>query len=112
MKKNKKKVTKETFSFVEKGLSEVYSIKIRKGRYKNVIFTFGKVTFNENKENDSLNIDFQFVVEEGNTRYTKDDLKESTKFKDFIAEILIYTLEEEYGQYDEYTPTGIEENMQ
>ena len=107
----RRKITADSFSFVEQGLSEVYSIKIKKGRYKNVIFTFGKVTFNENKERDSLNIDFQFVVEEGNNRYSKEDLKTSAKFKNYIADILIYNIEEEYGKYDEYPAADIEESM-
>ena len=54
------KISKETFSFVEKNTQELYAIRIKKGRFKGVIFTFGKVSLNENKEQDQCSVDFQY----------------------------------------------------
>jgi hypothetical protein len=107
----KTKVTEDTFKFVERASSDLYSIKILKGRFKGIIFTFGKVSLNENKEDDQLGVDFQYAVEEGNRRYPKEILNENLKFKAFLSKILIYILNEEYGQYDEYPKTDIKENM-
>ena len=48
----KLKITKEVFEFVElpNSAAAVYSIRIRKGRYKNVIYKYGQVKFTEEDE--------------------------------------------------------------
>ena len=98
----KTKITDETFSFVERAENELYSVKIKKGRFKNVIFTFGEVRLNEDKEKGQLGVNFDFLVNEGNTRYPKESLEKNLKFKDYLSKILIHILEKEYGTYDEY----------
>tara|TARA_R100000278_G_scaffold67942_1_gene53985 strand:- start:569 stop:895 length:327 start_codon:yes stop_codon:yes gene_type:complete len=107
----KTKVTEDTFKFVERASADLYSIKILKGRFKGVIYTYGKVSLNEDKESDQLGVNFQYAVEEGNRRYPKEMLNKNLKFKEFLSKILIYILNEEYGQYDEYPTTDIKENM-
>ena len=105
------KITPETFTYVERATADLYSIQIRKGRFKNVIYTYGKVSLNENKELDNLSVDFKFTVEEGNNRYSKEELSESKKFKNFLGDILVYILDEEFGNNDEHTTTDIKEDM-
>ena len=105
------KISKETFAFVERPNDEVYSLRIKSGRFKNVIYSYGKVHLEEDKENDQLALQFKFVVHEGNTRYDVDALNDSKKFKNYISDILKYLLEEEYGQYDEHPATDIKEDM-
>ena len=107
----KLKIDKKTITFVEKEDSELYSIEINKGRFKGVIFTYGKVNLNENKEEDQLGISFQFLVNRGNSRYSKEELTDSVKFKKFLSEILKYLLEEEFAHNDKHTTTDIKENM-
>ena len=41
------KITSDTFGYVESAASDLYSIKLKKGRWKGVIFTFGKVDLKE-----------------------------------------------------------------
>jgi hypothetical protein len=106
-----KKITSKSFGYVEKPDSPVYSIKIKEGRFKGVIYSYGKVDLNEDKENDQLALNFKFIISEGNTRYDIDTLNDSRKFKDYISDILKYILEEEFGQYDEHPATDIKENM-
>ena len=107
----KVKISKETFSFVEKNTQELYAIRIKKGRFKGVIFTFGKVSLNEDKEQDQCSVDFQYFVNEGNLRYPIKSLENNLKFKTFLSKILIYILEEEYGTDEEFRKTDIKENM-
>jgi hypothetical protein len=106
-----KKITSKSFQYVEKADSEVYSINIKEGRFKGVIYSYGKVDLKENKENDQLELNFQFVIHESNNRYDKDTLNDSRKFKNYISDILKYILEEEFGQYDEHPATDIKEDM-
>ena len=93
----KLKITKEVFEFVEipNSAATVYSIRIRKGRYKNVIYKYGQVKFTEDKENGQLGFNFDFGVDVGNSRYSKKDLVNSDKFKKFIADVLIFIMEED-----------------
>jgi len=105
------KITKETFTFIEKEDSEVYALRINEGRFKRVIFSFGKVDLNEDKENDRCNVNFKFAVHQGNLRYSIDNLQDNRKFKDYLSKILIFILEEEYGQYDEHPAADIKENL-
>tara|TARA_R100001510_G_C7562512_1_gene142030 strand:+ start:243 stop:650 length:408 start_codon:yes stop_codon:yes gene_type:complete len=134
----KLKITKEVFEFVElpQSAATVYSIRIKKGRYKNVIYKYGQVKFEEDKENGQLSFNFDFGVDVGSNRYTKEELVKSDKFKNFIAKILIFIMEEDlasqleskwsnhYGDdypfpvvmpkkenNDEHTTTDIKEDM-
>ena len=107
----KVKVTQDTFGFVERAENELYSVRIKKGRFKGVIFTYGEVKLNEDKNNDQLSVNFDFIVNEGNRRYPSENLQNNLKFKDFLGKILIYILEKEYGTYEEYRKTDIKENM-
>ena len=85
----KLKIAKDIFEFVElpSSAARVYSIRIKKGRFKNVIYKYGPVKFEENKENDQLSFNFEYGVDVGSNRYTKQDLVDSDKFKNFIAKI-------------------------
>jgi len=51
-------------SFVERPDSELYSIKVKIGAYKNVIYTYGKVNIAEDDENDQLKVSFDYRIEE------------------------------------------------
>lgn len=106
-----KKITSKSFAYVEKDTQELYAIKIKEGRFKGVIYTYGKVQLKEDKDNDELGLEFQFFVNRGCNRYTLDDLKESRKFKDYISKILKYILEEEFADNDKHTETDTKEDL-
>jgi len=106
-----KKITSNSFSYVEKDSQELYAINLKEGRFKGTIFTYGKVSLKEDKGNDQLGLEFQFFVNKGCNRYTADELKESRKFKDYISRILKYILEEEFADNDKHTTTDIKEDM-
>lgn len=105
------KITSETFSYCESAASDLYAIRIKKGRYKGVIFTFGKVHLNEDKENDQLGVNFQYKIEESGKRYTEEELVANTKFKEYLSYILRFILEEEFGEYAERPATDIKEDL-
>lgn len=106
-----KKVTSKSFAYVERASSEVYSIRIKEGRFKGVIYSYGKVDLQEDKEKDQLALNFKFVVHTDNNRYNTEELNESRKFKDYISDILKYILEEEFADNDKHTTTDIKEDM-
>ena len=75
-----KKITSKSFGYVERPSSEVYSIKIKEGRFKGVIYSYGKVDLKENKENDQLELNFKFIIHEANNRYDTETLNDSRRF--------------------------------
>lgn len=108
----KLKMTDSVFEYVENdaaATADLYSFRIRKGRFKNVIFTYGKVRFFEDKETDQLKFNFNYTVNKGNSRYKKDELRDMEKFKKFISEILTYILEQQLTNAD--IPTDSQESM-
>ena len=114
----KQKIDKDLFEFVEHPIAQVYNIRIKKGRFKNVIYQYGPVKFFEDKETDQLKFNFDFGVNQGNNRYTKEELLDSIKFKKLIADILVVIMEddladqlEEKLKNDELITTDTEESM-
>ena len=105
------KITSDTFGYVESAASDLYSIKLKKGRWKGVIFTFGKVDLKEDKENDQLAVNFQYKIEDSGKRYTEDELTDSSKFKEYLSYILRFILEEEFGEYAARPTTDIKEDL-
>ena len=105
------KITSETFGYVESAASNLYAIKLKKGRWKGVIFTFGKVDLKEDKENDTLAVNFQFKIEDSGKRYTEDELVDDAKFKEYLSFILRFILEEEFGEYAERPAADIKEDL-
>ena len=81
-------------SFVERPDSELYSIKVKIGAYKNVIYTYGKVNIAEDDENDQLKVSFDYRIEEVPKKLNKKKLEKSEEFKNYIGNILTNLIEE------------------
>ena len=110
----KMKITDEVFEFVENDTAEtadLYSIRIKKGRFKNVIFTYGRVRFNEDTENNQLKFNFSFHINEGNNRYTKEELNDNRKFKNFMAEIIQHLLKEQLLENEQNIKTNTQKSL-
>ena len=67
-------IKESDFQLVEKEQNDFLSIKIKKGSYKNVIYTYGKVSINEDKENDVATLKFSYNIEETPKKWTKEQL--------------------------------------
>ena len=86
------------YTFVEKIDSELYSIKILEGLYANIIYTYGKVTIEEDVENDLARILFDFVIERAVDPYTAEELESSDEFRNYIGNILTEILNNQDAQ--------------
>jgi hypothetical protein len=81
-------------SFVERPDSELYSVKIKVGTYKDVIYTYGKVNIAEDEANDRLKVSFDYRIEEVPKHTNKKKLEKSEEFKNYIGNILTNLIEE------------------
>lgn len=62
---------------------KIYAIKLHETPYSGIIISYGKVSFNEDEENDKLCIAFEYdLIEDNDQEY---DLKE---FENYIGELL------------------------
>tara|TARA_R100000742_G_C4276074_1_gene96917 strand:- start:226 stop:531 length:306 start_codon:yes stop_codon:yes gene_type:complete len=77
------------FSYVENPTSEVSGFKIEEGKYKGVIYTYGKVSFIEDKKSDKLRMKFDYDVHENPEKLNTD----SGDFIDVIGDILAIEVE-------------------
>ena len=84
------------YKLVYKNDSNLYSIQILSGKYKDVIFTYGKVNVKEDKENDQCKISFDWKLEEKPEEITE-DLNASSNFQNYIGDILRDTLIEGFN---------------
>lgn len=86
------------YIFVEKESSELYSVKILKGRWKSIIYTYGKVSIIENLDEGTATLKFDYRIEDAGEKNKKEDLIESVKFKQFIGDILTTILSNSEAQ--------------
>ena len=86
--------TSRRYTFAQKEGEEHSCIKITEGKYKDVIYHYGKVAFapeSEKKSDGTLPMKFDYTID----RNPQDlDLLENQKFINYIGDILIELLEE------------------
>ena len=86
--------TSRRYSFAQKEGEEYSCIKITEGKYKDVIYHYGRVAFapeSEKKPDGKLPMKFDYTIDKN----PKDlDLLENQKFINYIGDILIELLEE------------------
>ena len=83
--------TKSRYVFAQKGNADYSSIKLTEGKFKDVIYHYGNVSFapEENTEG-KLPMKFDYVIDK-----KPDDLKlDNQEFIDYIGDILLELLEE------------------
>ena len=92
-------------SFVENDQEEHYGVKIVHGDYNAIVYTYGKVNLSEDPNTESLNVKFDFKLNVVPGKFDKEELENSSEFKDFIGYILIRLIEENNNEQHPETNT-------
>tara|TARA_Y100001973_G_C4906832_1_gene189932 strand:+ start:59 stop:367 length:309 start_codon:yes stop_codon:yes gene_type:complete len=79
------------YSYQENPTSDLTGFKIEEGTYKDVIYTYGKVTPIEDKKTDKLRLKFEYNVHENPNKCNTD----SGDFIDVIGDILAIEVEKD-----------------
>jgi len=79
------------YSYQENPTSDLTGFKIEEGVYKDVIYTYGKVSPIEDKESDKLKLKFEYNVHENPNKCNTD----SGDFIDVIGDILAIEVEKD-----------------
>ena len=85
----------ENYSFVSRGEDKWASILITKGKYKGIIYQYGRVSVAEEENEDGkmpLSFDYNVVDVNG---HEKEELDSSTEFKNTLGDILVEILDEQ-----------------
>ena len=80
------------YSYVANTVSHEGAIKINIGRYTGLIFSYGKVKFEENKNTDRMNVAFEYNVHKTPDK-CQDDWEDGD-LVDFLGDILIEVLDD------------------
>ena len=87
------KITKSSYSFVEKPENEFYSVRINEGLYKGVIATYGRVAFSVDQATDRATLKFTYHLNEVPDPMSKRELETSPEFKNTLGDILSHILD-------------------
>ena len=83
----------EDYKLVFKEGSEFYSIKLLKGKYANVVYTYGKVEVKEPTEDGHLPLSFVWKLEE-KPDSLDEELEKSPEFQNYIGDVLADIIQE------------------
>ena len=89
---------KTEYAFVQREVDDFSCIKITKGPYEGVIYTYGQVKFAENEVAGRLPLKFTYNVQ----RNINDVDTESEEFRQAIGDILIEVMEKQLSEKQKY----------
>ena len=81
-------------AFCERLDSDVTAIKIKSGKYKDVIYTYGKISIHENKEMGTCSLKYDFQVQEPIPADVNKNIDKEQEFQNYIGDILMTIIEE------------------
>ena len=85
--------TKSRYVFAQKGNADYSSIKLTEGKFKDIIYHYGKVGFaKEENEHGQLPMKFDYVIDKNPNDV---DTLDNQEFIDYIGDILIELLDEQ-----------------
>ena len=87
-------MSKKNYKFDDKSQMQPVPIIISEGKYEGTRFQYGRIAFDEQKDNLSLKFDYKLLD-------NPDELKEDQEFIDVLGEILISVLEKEIEEMGE-----------
>ena len=85
-------ITKNDYNFVEKPESNFYGVKLKSGKWKDVIVIYGKVSIKESVETGYATLSFSYQIEDSG-KFQPDQLENNEKFKNYLGDILTHIIE-------------------
>ena len=84
-------ISDSDFTMLENTASEFYAIKLLKGKWKNVIYTYGAVSIKEDKENDTATLSFNWQLNDPGD-LQPEDIEKNEEFNNYIGALLQYII--------------------
>jgi hypothetical protein len=86
-------ISNNDFKMVENAASEFYAIRLLKGKWKDVIFTYGAVSVSEDVENDNATLSFNWQLNDSG-ECEPEDLTNDEEFNNYLGALLQYIISE------------------
>ncbi len=90
-------ITESDYSFVESNNVEFYGVRLLSGKWRNVVYIYGKVSIKESPELDIATLGFTYNIQDP-ANFEEDDLINDTEFKDYLGAILQHIMEANLGK--------------
>ena len=85
-------ITEADYKFVESNNVEFYGIKLLTGKWKDILYIYGKVSIKESPELDIATLGFTYNIQDP-AEFESDDLINDSKFKDYLGAILEHIMQ-------------------
>ena len=90
-------ITKNDYQLVESNNIEFYGVKLLTGKWKDVVYIYGKVSIKESPELDIATLAFTYDIQEAG-QFEEDELIGDIDFRNYIGGILQNIMEESLEQ--------------
>ena len=93
-------ISESDYSFVENPESDLYGIRLKSTKWKDVIVVYGKVTIKESPETGYATLGFNYQVIDTAT-YQLDELEDNEEFKNYLGDLLSFIINNKFDN-EEY----------
>ena len=93
-------ITTTDYKFVESNQVEFYGIRLLTGKWKDVLYIYGKVSIKESPELDLATLTFTYNIQES-AQYEPDDLINDPEFKDYLGAVLEHIMKNSLNESEE-----------
>ena len=100
-----------TYKLVEKQNVDYYGFQITEGEYKDVVYYYGEVKIEEDAEADKATLNFNYQIDNGNEKYSIEQLEDSINFNNLMGDILASVLDKEEDE-EKYGEESTKDNTQ
>lgn len=100
-----------TYKLVEKQDVDYYGFQITEGEYKDVVYYYGEVKIEEDAEADKATLNFNYQIDNGNEKYSIEQLEDSINFNNLMGDILASVLDKEEDE-EKYGEESTKDNTQ
>tara|TARA_Y100000114_G_C11632394_1_gene265073 strand:+ start:83 stop:403 length:321 start_codon:yes stop_codon:yes gene_type:complete len=100
-----------TYKLVEKQDVDYYGFQITEGEYKDVVYYYGEVKIEEDVEADNATLNFNYQIDNGNEKYSIEQLEDSINFNNLMGDILASVLDKEEDE-EKYGEESTKDNTQ
>ncbi len=83
-------ITSADYSLVENdgsSFADFYGVKLKAGKWKNVVVVYGKVTVKEDKESDTAKMSFNYAIQDP-ANYDIEELESNPDFNNYLGDLL------------------------
>ena len=84
-------ITELDYSFVENPESDFYGVRLKSGKWEDVIVVYGKVSIKESVETGYATLGFSYTIQDP-ASFQPDELESNEDFKNYLGDVLSHII--------------------